>query len=339
MPNPLVSIILTPWNTGAYLPRCLDSLTSQSFKDFETILVDNGSTDGALETITEKWPELNFYIQRLEENKGYTVANNLGARLARGKWLALLNTDAFPAFDWLENLLKATEKHPDFSFFASRQIQAREPQLLDGCGDALHISGQAWRRYYNYPAAQYGLESEETFSACGAAALYDRVAFQEVNGFDEDFFSYLEDIDLSFRLHLRGYRCLYVHDATVSHIGSASLGLFSDFAFYHAHRNIIWCFVKNMPSGLLWRYFPAHLAVNLIYLAYYTLRGRGKILWQAKFDALKGIRRTLQKRKTIQNNVLVSERDLVNLMERNWLDPYLIGHRARAIMRENSLGK
>jgi len=335
--NPLISIIIICWNSKEYLPRCLNSLAAQTFQDFEVVIVDNGSTDGTLENIGTNWPGLNFHILALGENKGYTVANNIGAKLARGKWLALLNTDAFPEPDWLENLLKAAEKHPEFSFFASRQIQDHAPHLLDGCGDAYHVSGQAWRWYYNYPADKYGLESGEAFSACGAAALYNRAAFQEVNGFDEDFFSYLEDIDLSFRLRLRGYRCLYVHDACVNHIGSASLGQRSDFAFYHGHRNIVWCFVQNMPSGLLWKYLPAHLAVNIIYLAHYTLRGRGKVLWRAKFDALRGLARAMQKRKDIQKNVTVSDNELAKSMEQKWLDPYLIGYRARAINHKNIL--
>ena len=323
------SILITPWNSGAYLPRCLECLVAQTVQDFEIIIVDNGSTDGSLDDLEAQWPDLNLSIERLGENRGYTVANNLGARLALGKWLALLNTDAFPEPDWLENLLKAAEKYPAYSFFASRQLQAKDPQLLDGCGDALHVSGQAWRWFYNYPADRYGLEPREVFSACGAAALYERTAFLAVAGFDEDFFSYLEDIDLSFRLRLRGYRCLYVPQAVVHHIGSASLGLLSDFAFYYAHRNFIWCFLKNMPPGLLWRYLPAHLAVNLTYLMHYALRGRGQVLWRAKRDALRGLGMILKKRAEIQKTVTVTDADLLKTMETGWLDPYLIGYRAR----------
>jgi GT2 family glycosyltransferase len=339
MPIPFVSIVITPWNSGIYLTRCLEHLSAQSFQDFEIIVVDNGSTDGSLDGLEDKWPGLKFRIQYLVKNNGYTVANNFGARLACGRWLALLNADAFPAVDWLENLLQAAENHPEFSFFASRQIQANAPYLLDGCGDAYHVSGLAWRTYYNFPSDTYGLQPSEVFSACGAAALYDRVAFLQVMGFDEDFFSYYEDVDIGFRLRLRGNRCFYVPQASVDHIGSVSLGQRSDFAFYHVHRNFIWSFVQNMPSRLLWRYLPAHLMANLIYLVNYTLRGKSRVLWHAKLDALKGMQRALQKRKVIQNSVVVSEHDLVNLMERNWLDPYLIGYRARAVMKENGQGE
>jgi GT2 family glycosyltransferase len=326
--TPRVSIVLTSWNSGAYLPRCLGCLVAQTFQDFEVIVVDNGSTDGSVDHLEQDWPALKFHIQRMEKNTGFAVANNMGARLAHGRWLALLNTDAFPELDWLENLVSGAQQNPQFSFFASRQIQDRAPDRLDGCGDALHFSGFAWRRNYNEPADQCGLEAIEVFSACGAAAFYDRAAFLSVGGFDEDFFAYHEDVDLGFRLRLKGHRCLYNPRASVNHMGSASQGERSDFVFYHGHRNIIWSFVQNMPGGLFWMYFPAFLVANMYYLAYFTLRGSGKALWRAKIDALKGLKKALQKRKLIQQSRVVSNHDLVSVLETNLLDPYLAGYRA-----------
>ncbi len=196
----------------------------------------------------------------------------------------MLNPDAFPEPRWLEALLQAAAAHPEFSFFASRQLQANAPHLLDGAGDALHISGLAWRRYAGYPAAQFGSETVEVFGPCGAAALYSRQAFLNAGGFDETFFSYHEDVDLAFRLRLQAERCLYVPEAVVHHIGSASLGPDSDFALYHWQRNFVWSFVKNMPSALLWEALPAHLLANLIYLVNYLLRGKGRILLKAKMQ-------------------------------------------------------
>ena len=327
----MISIVVITWNSAAYLPRCLASLNHQTFKDFEVILVDNGSNDGCVDNIERNWPDLNLRLERLPENVGFAAANNLGACLARGEWLALLNADAFPETDWLENLILAAENHPEFSFFASRQIQANAPEFLDGAGDAYHISGLAWRRYASWPAAQFGLEPEEVFSPCAAAALYPRRAFLQVGGFDENFFSYHEDVDLAFRLRLRGFRCLYVPDAVVKHIGSATLGAQSDFALYHWQRNFIWSFIQNMPSALLWEALPAHLVANFIYLVNYTLRGRGGCLLKAKKDALRGLSRALRKRREIQKTRKVSSVELLSKMERGWLQPYLLGYHIRKI--------
>ena len=140
-----------------------------------------------------------------------------GARLARGQWLALLNADAFPEPDWLERLLEAAETIPN-AFFASRQIQANSTELLDGEGDVYHISGLAWRRNYGLPVLEK-FDTEEIFSSCAAAALYPRQAFLDAGGFDEDYFSYHEDVDLGFRLRLKGLRCFYVPKAVVYHVG------------------------------------------------------------------------------------------------------------------------
>jgi GT2 family glycosyltransferase len=281
--------------------------------------------------VENRWPALSLRVERLGVNKGFSVANNMGARLARGQWLALLNPDAFPEPNWLENLLGAAAKNPDFAIFASCQLQANIPHLLDGAGDAFHISGLAWRRFAGWPAAQFGLKTEEVFSPCAAAALYSLQAFLQVGGFDEDFFSYHEDVDLGFRLRLRGFRCLYVPDAVVHHIGSASLGVQSDFALYHWQRNFIWSFVQNMPSALLWEALPSHLMANVIYILQYTFQGRLSVLWKAKMDAVNGLRRAFHKRREIQKYRRVSHVDLLQRMERGPFQPYLLGYYKRRI--------
>jgi GT2 family glycosyltransferase len=331
-PKPLISIIIVYWNSAKYLPGCLDRISQQTFRDFEIIIIDNGSLDGGTTGLEQIYPQLNLRLERFDSNLGFAVANNLGARLACGKWLVLLNADAFPNSDWLEKLIAATRAYPNIASFSSRQLQANHPNFLDGAGDAYHVSGFAWRIDLGYPADRYGLEVAELFSPCAAAAMYLREAFIEAGGFDEDFFSYYEDVDLGFRLQLKNYRCMYVPQAIVHHVGSATFGVRSDFAFYYSHRNLVWTFVQNMPSTLLWRYLPAHIAANLIYVLYYTLRGRGKVLWKAKWDALHGLPKALEKRREIQKNKRVSDTDLLGIMECGWLKPYLLGfHLRRAL--------
>ena len=324
---PSVSIVIVTWNNGLLLEKCLEALRSQTYKDFEVLVIDNGSSDGSLEGIERRRPTFPLRIERLGSNRGFAAANNIGARLARGEWLALVNADAFPEPDWLERLLEATKKYPN-AFFASQQIQVNNPGLLDGEGDVYHVSGLAWRRYYGFPV-QEKQEVEEIFSPCGAAALYPRQAFLDAGGFDEDYFSYQEDVDLGFRLRLRGLRCFYVPRAVVQHVGSATFGINSDFAFYHSHRNLVWTFVKNMPGILFWRYLCAHLFLNLVYLVLYTIRRRGIVVWKAKLDALRGLPKAVQKRKLIQKNRKATSADILRIMERGWLRPYLLGYHSR----------
>jgi len=316
-----VSIIIVTWNSKKYLQNCLDELATQISHDSEVILVDNGSADGALDGIHKKYPSLNLCVHRLSSNLGYAIANNIGARLAHGKWLALLNADAFPEPDWLEKLIRAAEENPKFSFFASRQIQANSPDRLDGVGDAYHIAGLAWRRHYNQLAQAYGHQAEETFSACPTAALYSREEFLKLGGFDEDYFSYFEDVDLGFRLRLGGAKCLYVPEAVVHHVGSASTGKRSDFSVYYGYRNMIWTFVKNMPMPLLLIFLPLHISAILFFAFYLTLRGQGKVIWRAIFDAIHGLPKMIEKRKSIQKNKKIKPGELLKVMSTGLFEP------------------
>ena len=246
--QPFISVILVVWNNEKLLFECLEALQKQTYQKFEMILLDNGSKDITyLHGLHAAYPNYEITIKKLGTNLGFAIANNIGARLARGKWIALLNADAFPEPNWLEKLIQTTEQNPQYSLFSSKQIQYRNPKLLDGAGDAYHISGLAWRNGYNLSVNNQGLEQREVFSACAAAALYSREAFLQAGGFDEDYFSYFEDVDLGFRLRLGGAKCLYVPEAVVRHVGSVSTGKRSDFSVYYGYRNMISTYVKNMP--------------------------------------------------------------------------------------------
>lgn len=335
--DPDVSVVIVTWNSGANLSHCLSRLGTQTFKNFEVIIVDNGSTDGSVNSLEGQYPDLNIKIRNLGNNLGFAAANNIGAHLAHGKWLALLNTDAFPESTWLEELLSASKNYDNYTSFSSRQIQANNPAFLDGAGDAYHTSGLAWRINLGYPADDYGLEFTELFSPCAAAAMYLREAFLAVDGFDETFFSYFEDVDLGFRMQLKGYRCLYVPRAVVHHVGSATFGEKSDFAFYYSHRNLIWTFIKNMPEEMFWRYLPTHIISNLIYLVYYSVQGRGRILWQAKLDAVRGLSKSIHKRQEIQKQNRVKISELESRMQHGWFKPYLLGYNLRKVLRNKNL--
>lgn len=316
---PEVSVILVTWNSRDTLSQCLEDLSRQVFKGYELIIVDNGSGDTAGLNLNELSRIFDLRIERLTSNLGFAAANNIGARLARGKWLALLNADAFPESDWLAHLVKAAEKNPEFTFFTSRQIQANMPDLLDGTGDMYHVSGLSWRRHYNQPAGSNGLHAEEVFGACAAAALYRREDFLRVGGFDESYFSYYEDVDLSFRLRLAGGRCLYVPEAVVHHVGSASTGRASDFSYYYVHRNLVWTFFKNMPAPLLWRHLINHVLVNLYLAIRILIREKRVVVLKAKWDALCALPSILRQRRQVQQMRLADIRDLYRVMDKNVL--------------------
>lgn len=319
---PAISIIIVTWNSNKVLSRCIDRLKMQSARDFEVILVDNGSSPYNIQFENEFSDDIQVKARFLESNLGFAVANNIGVQLARGEWIVLLNADAYPESDWLENLLKAAEQNPQYNFFSSRQIQYNDPHLLDGAGDEYHVSGLAWRRFYNHVEKEYGLEQTEVFGACAAAAMYRKEDFLKVGGFDEDYFSYFEDVDLSFRLRLAGGRCLYVPTAVVHHVGSASTGKLSDFVVYYGHRNLVWTFFKDMPGILFWVYLPLHLLMNLFFFLSFIFKGKGSAIFRAKWDAFRMLPRILKKRKQIQVSRKIPYQEILEFMRKGILDPY-----------------
>jgi GT2 family glycosyltransferase len=314
-----IALVIVNWNGGETLRRCLDAVGAQERPADRVILVDNASTDGSLEAALADFPFVES--MRMPTNVGFAAANNAALRTATDcDWVALLNPDAFPAQSWLARLAAATEEKPGYAAFASQMRQAGDERLLDGAGDVYHVSGLAWRA--GHGVAPESDSPREVFSPCAAAALYRREALLDVGGFDERYFCYLEDVDLGFRLRLRGHRCLYVPDAVVLHVGSGTTGKGSDFSTYHGHRNLVWTFFKDMPAALLALYLPQHLLVNLVTLALFAARGQARAILRAKWDALRGLPAILAERRRVQRGRRVGAREMRRAMAGGWLTPY-----------------
>jgi GT2 family glycosyltransferase len=301
IPAPSVCVVVVAHNSGAYLGPCIDALAAQSFRDFEAILVDNGSSDGAIERLGPLPP--NFRVLRFADNLGFAAANNRAAAATRAPWLALLNPDAVAAPDWLEKLMAAMRRHPDIVMFGSAQVKLGDPGIWDGLGDAYHAAGIPWRGGFGWRVEGTAPEGE-VFGPCAAAALYRRDPFLAAGGFDERFFCYVEDVDLAFRLRLMGHRALQVADAVVQHAGSGTAGRATDFTLFHSWRNRSWTFVKNMPAPLFWPLLPAHLAAVAAALAWFWLlpgrRGAIGPRWQGLVAALRGVGPIWRSRRAIQ---------------------------------------
>ncbi len=307
--------MIVNWNSFDHLRRCLAAIAAQEHPFARVVVIDNGSID-APESLDFSLSPASLRYLRLPYNAGFAGGNNLALReLADCEWVALINPDAFLDRGWLRCMLEASVRHPGYSCFASRLVSASQPSLLDGAGDVYHASGLVWRRGHGCPAVD--LSEIEVFSPCAAAALYRREALLAVGGFDEDFFCYIEDVDLGFRLRLAGHRCMLVPGAIAHHVGSATTGgKHSDFAIYHGHRNLVWAYVKNMPGILFWALLPLHLAMNLVSVAWFAYRGQGRVILRAKRDAVKGLAKMWRKRREIQTRRSVSTREIWRLIDK-----------------------
>ncbi|HOG97343.1 MAG TPA: glycosyltransferase family 2 protein [Methanothrix soehngenii] len=290
----LISVIVLNYNGKGFLNSCLSSLASQTYSDFEVIVVDNGSRDGSPEYIEENYPWVR--LAKNDENLGFAGGTNVGIRAAKGKFIITLNNDSMADRRFIEELIKPMAD-PEVGVCAAKMLFP--DGRINSAGICISRSGAAWDRGMFEPdRGQYEFV-EEVFGACAGAALYRREMLDEIGLFDEDFFLYLEDVDLAFRARLAGWKCLYVPGARVIHHHGGTAGVGSDLAVYYGNRNIVWYPIKDFPFRLLITSLPFIVARNLAVIPYYALRGQGGVILKSKLDALKGVVKMMEKRKDV----------------------------------------
>ncbi len=300
-----ITVVVPNWNGERFLKTCLGSLQKQTFEDFETVLVDNGSMDSSLELISHNFPEVE--VVSMEENQGFSAAVNAGIRASNTGLVALLNNDTEQDAGWLEAFVKAADAHPEAGFFASKLVDFQDHRILDGASDALRQSGLPYRVGHGERDRGQYEKPGYVFGACAAAALYRRDMLEEIGLFDEDFFAYCEDGDLSFRAQLAGYRCLYVPEAVVYHIGSASTGgKRSPTATRLGTRNGLWLLVKNLPSPLVPAFLPFFVLGQLSRLVVTGASGVWRAHLTGLVEAIRLLPLMLRKRREVQESRQVS---------------------------------
>ena len=254
-----VSVIIPNWNGAHHLPVCLDSLRCQTMDDVETIVVDNGSTDGSLQLLDHRYPEV--HVLPLGKNRGFAGACNVGIEIARGSIVALLNNDTEADPRWLEEVVSAFERHPEVGIVASKMLLYDQRHTLHAAGDFYRVDGTPGNRgIWQMDEGQYD-DEEYVFSACGGSAAYRATMLREVGFLDEAFFFSCEDVDLAWRAQLVGWRCYYVPRAVVYHKLSATGG--GPTASYYDGRNCIYVLIKDYPGELWRRYWRAVLRRQL----------------------------------------------------------------------------
>jgi N-acetylglucosaminyl-diphospho-decaprenol L-rhamnosyltransferase len=316
--GPAVSVIVVVYESGPTLAQCLAAVRAQTYSDYEVILVDNASSD----RVAQAAAGADKTIRLIEngDNLGFAAAVNQGAKAAGGRWLALLNPDAYADPDWLARLMAATAANPAVHSFTSRQLMADDPTKLDGLGDVMALAGYPFRGGYTHPDPG-PLEAGWVFSACGGAMMIEAALFERVGGFDERLFCYCEDVDLGYRLRLIGEPTLLVPDAVVRHVGSASTGgARSDFAVFHGTRNRFWVFVKDTPTVLFWLTLPLHILATVVLFARHATRGEVATPIRGLASGIKNIGVALEARREAQATRTASAWEIARAMTWNPLD-------------------
>lgn len=325
---PRASVIIVNWNGLRYLAECLDALAGQTFTDFETVLVDNGSHDGSVAFVQEHYPAIK--VIALNENTGFARGNNIGFAAAHGEFLVTLNNDTRVDRRWLEVLVGTADAHPAAGMIASRICAYDHPDRLDSIGVSLCRDGMSRAAFRNSSYSELGFTGvREILFPSACAALYRRKMIEEVGGFDDDFFAYCEDTDLGLRGRLAGWPAVAALDAIVLHKYSGTGGTFSPFKLYLVERNHYWAALKTFPLGML-LLLPLWTVARYLVQAQLVVQARGAgsqfrsastmklaaAVWRGVVDALRGVPRALRKRRQAMAVRRLSAREMAQLLHR-----------------------
>ncbi|MBA7641507.1 hypothetical protein ES703_49191 [subsurface metagenome] len=306
----MITVIIPNWNGKQFLKTCLHSLRRQTLKDYQVIVVDNGSTDGSVSFLIRNYPEVKLI--KFSKNKGFAAAVNQGIKESQGEFVALLNNDVEADPSWLEELSRGLKENPEVGFCASKMLDFTNRRIIMEAGDGYTRSGYAFQIGNDRPDIGQYDSPKKVFGACAGAAIYRRSMFDKIGFFDEDFFAYLEDIDLSFRAQLMGYECLYIPSAVVYHVGSASTGSrYNDITVYFSAQNTINTLIKNMPASILCRNIFRILKLLILLQGHYIIRSKyGRAYFKGLLSAFRQLKPMLRKRKQIQDNKKISHKKI-----------------------------
>ena len=294
-PHSGVSIVIVNWNGLSLLPACLLSLARQTYPNIETVIVDNASTDGSIAYLEQHHPHVR--IIRNAHNVGFAAACNQGIQATNTKFIALLNNDTVVHPQWLTAMV-AMMTEPSVGMCACLMLSMRDTGVIDSAGIAVDRLGYAWgigggmpNQPDNYPAPH------QLLGPSGGAGLYKRQMLDDIGLLDEDFFAYLEDVDIAWRAQWAGWQCRFAADAIVFHVHSATTASVPQLKSRLLARNRIWMLTKNYPAWFLIAYLPLLLMSEVGALIYLLRHKRLRSSLRGRFEAIRRIPAMLNKRR------------------------------------------
>jgi len=293
-----VDVVIPSWNGRELLEGLLPTLAAQTYRDFRTLVIDNGSSDGTAAWLEREWPGVE--VLELERNIGFASAVNRGVAAGRAVYVALLNNDMEVDSGWLDALVRALDTDPAAGAATPKQRSGHDRERLDGAGDAIAWTGGVTRRGIGeLDRGQYD-RGGRVFSACAGAALYRRAALREIGPFDESFFAYLEDVDWGLRAQLAGHPARYVPEALVYHLGGATSRRTPARETYLVARNHVAFVLKNFPAPWLARFAPL-IAAELVRMLLVAARERqARAVLRGWRHAVRRLPATLRARRVVQ---------------------------------------
>ena len=269
------TVVIPNYNGMPYMETCLLAMRAQRVRPDRVIVVDNGSTDGSAEYVEQHFPEVTLI--RMGENTGFCGAVNAGIRASGdAAYVILLNNDTEAEPDFTGALVAAMEGDPAIFSAQAKMLKMDDPEKMDDAGDFYCALGWAFARGKGKSASRYTARTDLFFS-CAGAAIYRMRLLEETGLFDERHFAYLEDCDIGWRARILGYKNVFVPEARVKHVGSASSGsVYNLFKVRNTSRNSIYLIAKNMPALMVVVNLPFLIPGFLIKALFFALKGYGR---------------------------------------------------------------
>jgi GT2 family glycosyltransferase len=311
--NTKVTVVIPSWNAREEVGACLKSLEAQSLKP-HIIVVENGSIDGSLQYIKATFKDVELIEHR--ENKGFSGGVNAGIKKAMrdgADYIALFNNDAVASKTWLEELVRALDENEGVGIVTCK-FMTEDKKQLDSTGDYYTTWGLPYPRGRGEPVSDKYDRETAVLGASGGASLYRATLFEDVGLFDEDFFAYYEDVDISLRAQLAGWRIRYEPRAVAYHQIGMTSGRIKGFTTYQTIKNLPLLLWKNVPARYLWQVLPRFTLAYILFFGRAIQRGHAKMAFRGWFRAWRLLPLKLIERHEIQSARGVSDKYIWTLM-------------------------
>jgi len=325
--SPLISVVILNWNGDRIVEECLISLQTQTYHPLEIIVVDNASTDGSVDLIKMRFPDVKLIVN--ERNLGFGGGNNVGIQASQGRYVMILNNDTRLDSYCIEELKRSIEKEKRYGASAPKILLDGDENLLDAAGISICKDGLSIGRGRLESGDRYKME-EEVFFSSGCACLFRKEMLDDIGLFDNDFFAYADDTDMGWRARLSGWRCIYNPKAIVYHFHSASSSAYSPLKAFLVERNRIWVAMKYFPLPLL-IVGQFHTLERYFYQAYGAMVGKGaagrftkefsklqliKILLKVYLSVLRSLPVVFRKRSWMMGKKRISNKEIYELFKK-----------------------
>ena len=306
--DPLVSIIILNYNAGKLIEECVDSIYQSNYKNFEIILVDNNSKDESHVKCKEKFPLINLISNK--ENLGYCEGNNVGIRVANGKFVIILNPDTIVEPNWINELLRGYERFGD-GIYQPKFLTIDNESILQSTGNMIQLFGFGYSRNKGDKDENQSNNIENINYASGTCLFTTKEIFTQLGFFDSFLFAYHDDLDLCWRASMQGIRSYYIPTSIVFHPSEGFSFKWSNFKFFLLERNRLYCLFTHYSHSTILKFLPSLVLVDIAVSVFYLKNGLFTEKIKASLNILKNSKIIHSRYNLIQKNRTVDDKEII----------------------------